>query len=83
MTKEEKNAIAQMNRALAKLNKVGIEICGMDNDLLYATKLALKDADRDEAQGDSYCEVAIVNRFGETEETGTFKAPCYQDSGGW
>ena len=78
MTKEQQLAINRMNRALKQLSKVGIKICGMDGHLLYATDEAIANTDN---QGD-YCDVARAAQMSD-EDTGIFKAECYQDSGGY
>ena len=78
MTKEQELAIKRMNRTLKELDRVGIKICGMDSDLLYATDKAIKNTKND---GD-YCPVANAAQMGD-EDTGRFKAKCYQDSGGY
>ena len=83
MTNQEKEAIQQMNKALKALNKLEIRICGMDNDLLYATKRAIKGLTHSHQSGGSYCLVAQACQMDTTEETGKFKADCYEDSGGW
>ena len=82
MTDKEQKAINQMSKALKGLHKVGIEICGMDCDLIYATKKALKAAPQ-RNRGDDYCDPARANQNDNSGETGKFNALCYIDSGGW
>lgn len=88
MKKEQELAIKNMDRALKRLSKADILICGMDDELLYATNKAVKKhreffPDRSTAEGD-YCRVARVVQYDEPSgESGKFEAKCYQDSGGW
>ena len=87
MTDKQKQAIKEVNSALRKLKRVGIQICGMDGDLLYATEKVLKDfpeEDRSSGKDSDYCPVARANRFNNYgEDTGHLFSEGYQDSGGW
>lgn len=78
MTKNQKDAIKKVNSALKELYKSGILICGMDDQLLYATFDAIK---KDTINSD-YCKVANANRFSD-EDTGKLYSEGYEDSGGW
>lgn len=84
MTERQDKAIKAVNKALKELYKAGVVICGMDGDLLYATKKALSnhpDDDHSRSIG-SYCPVARANQYGD-EDTGHLYSEGYQDSGGW
>lgn len=87
MTDKQKQAIKEVNSALRKLKRVGIQICGMDSDLLYATEKVLKDFpdnSRDTGRDCDYCPVAMANIFSNYgEDTGKLFSDGYQDSGGW
>lgn len=87
MTDKQKQAIKEVNSALRKLKRVGIQICGMDGDLLYATDEVLKDFpddSRSSGRDSDYCPVARANRFNNFgEDTGHLFSGGYQDSGGW
>jgi tRNA threonylcarbamoyladenosine modification (KEOPS) complex Cgi121 subunit len=78
MTKEQTLAIQRMNRALKALKDADIRIAGMDHNLIYATLDAIKNTENDR----DYCGVANACQMSD-DDTGTFKADCYQDSGGW
>lgn len=78
MKKEQELAIKNVNKALKALHKSGVLICGMDCDLLYATRDVIKNCEYD----GGYCEVANANKFG-TEGTGKLYSDGYQDSGGF
>ena len=80
MTDKQKSAIKKMNAALRGLKSAKIHICGMDGELLYATKESINK--RDKARDLEYNEVAntVHQRVG---DCGYFKADCYLDSGGW
>ena len=78
MNKKQTLAINRMNRALKALKDADVYICGMDCDLLYATKKAIEECDNDK----DYCDVARAN-FNSDDGTGSFNALTYQDSGGW
>lgn len=78
MTRKQELAIKRMNRALKALEDADISICGMDHDLYYATN----EACRKTTNTSDYCDVARANKHSD-EDTGAFKADCYQDSGGW
>lgn len=82
MTTQEIKAINNLNKALAAIHKLGIKICGMDSDLLYATKLAIYKSKKVENKGGQYCEVANANLI-DQDGVGKLKAACYQESGGW
>lgn len=84
MTERQEKAIKAVNKALKDLYKSGVLICGMDGDLLYATKEVLEefpDNDNNRRSG-SYCPVARANQFNH-EGTGHLYSEGYQDSGGW
>lgn len=83
MTEKQHKAIKQMEKALAALKRADIMICGMDNDLLYATGDKVRKVVRNESSSGNYCEVAMVNQHDTSEDTGSFKNSVYQDSGGW
>lgn len=86
MNKDQKKAIESVERAFKKLKKEGIEICGMNGELYYATNEAIKNS-----RGFSmYCDVAnAVSKFQMdfdnemSEHVGKFKNAPYEDSGGW
>ena len=84
MTDKQKSAIKKMNAALRGLKSAKIHICGMDDDLLYATKESINK--RDKSKDSVHNEVAntVQQRVGwVTGDCGYFKADCYLDSGGW
>ena len=81
MTKEQELAIKRMNKALKALKDADIKICGMDGNLLYATKDAIEKRDKSKDYG-GYTDVAECN-YQNSEDCGAFKADCYTDSGGW
>jgi len=78
MNKKQELAIKRMNRALKALKDADISICGMDHNLFYATNEACEKTENDML----YCDVARAAQNAD-EDTGTFEADCYQDSGGW
>lgn len=78
MNRQQELAIKRMNRALKALKDADIYICGMDHNLLYATKKACNNTTNDS----DYCDVARACQHSD-EGTGTFNAFTYQDSGGW
>lgn len=79
LTKEQKLAIARMNRALKALGKAHIQICGMNSDLLWATDEACM-----RHEDGNYDPVANANEFNDEEDAGKFNnTKCYNDSGGW
>ena len=84
MTKNQKEAIEQMNKALARLHRCDIEICGMDTELFYATAKAIRERVPEKAYSVranyNYVADAYYQRH---KETGKFNSPCYVDSGGW
>ena len=84
LTEKQKAAIKNMNKALKQLKNAKIKICGMDNDLLYATEnMILKLPERKEIGGE-YCNVARACQSNISEETGKFDTSgIYEDSGGW
>lgn len=78
MTKAQNLAISRMNRALKALKDADISICGIDHDLLWATNRACNKYENIK----DYCAVANAVQA-QDEESGSLKADCYQDSGGW
>lgn len=78
ITKEQQRAINSVNRALKKLQKVGVMIAAMDSDLLYATKQSI-DACTNYAD---YSAVARCNQHGD-EGSGYLYSEGFEDSGGW
>ena len=78
MNKKQELAVKRMNRALKALLDADIYICGMNSDLFYATNEACENTTNDS----DYCDVARANQHTD-EDTGSFEADCYQDSGGW
>jgi hypothetical protein len=79
MTKKQELAISRMNRALKALSDADIKICGMDDNLLYATQETIDNFDGE----DIYCGVANCNRFSE-DGSGQFNDHgVYQESGGY
>lgn len=78
MNKKQKLAIEEVNKALKKLYKSGVLICGMDDQLLYKTFEAIEKDKSDSG----YCKVANANRFSD-EDTGKLYSEGYEDSGGW
>lgn len=80
MTDKQNKAIAAANKALKDLHKSGVLICGMNYDILYATKKAC-DKRRNSSTKD-YCPVANACHLGD-DDTGHLYSGGYQDSGGW
>ena len=90
MTDNQKKAIAAANKAFKNLHKAGILICGMDDDLLYATIEACEaQPDNRQRRTGDYCEVANTFRNGaeklgfDPEDSGRLYSDGYLDSGGW
>lgn len=84
MNKRQEKAIIEVNKALKELHQAKVYICGMDGDLLFATKKALEKYPDDlESRGrGDYCPVARANQLSD-EDTGRLYSQGYQDSGGW
>lgn len=78
MNRKQELAIGRMDRALKALKEADISICGMNSDIFYATN----EACRKTTNTMDYCDVARANQMSD-DDTGRFKADCYQDSGGW
>lgn len=84
MNKRQEKAIVEVNKALKELHQAKVYICGMDGDLLFATKKALEKYpdDQTNSRGGGYCPVARANEYSD-EDTGHLYSQGYQDSGGW
>lgn len=84
LTKKQKEAIKELESAIVKLGRTGIKICGIDDDILYATKEAI---DTTPDCGKNYCQVADAlqhYQYSGDNIVGSIKTGnIYQDSGGW
>ena len=92
MTNKEKRAIDNLRLAIKSAHKLGIRLAGMDGQLLYATKSAMrrgkaahdKAAARDNGADGCYSVVAhSVAECDDGESAGVLDSQCYEDSGGW
>lgn len=83
LTIKQKRAIIQLETAIYNLGMAGVKICGMDDNILYATDDAIKNTPN---AGNNYCCVADAYKFHEynSEIIGHIRTGIvYQDSGGW
>jgi hypothetical protein len=89
LSKKQKEAIAEMNKAIELLRKSGITIFGMDDDLLYVTNKSIKEEKKkDPKVGTNYNPAADTFRIlaydNKDERCGSFDTgSTYMDSGGW
>lgn len=84
MTKEEKAAIAQLNRALARCYRAGIKLCGMDDELLYCTRSVFDEMGEGSTKSSHGDYSAVARALNEAKGgTGTLDSRCYDDSGAW
>lgn len=83
-TDEEIKAIAQLKRAFAKCDKLGLKFSGMDSSLLVANKeaVAMADKKRNDRYGD-YNHVAFAHQERYSGTDTVITGGCYIDSGGW
>lgn len=83
LTKQQVSAIRRLESSIKKVGMLGIKLCGMDNNIYYATSEAIEETP---LCGADYCEVADAVQFmlNEGDCTGTIRTNgVYQDSGGW
>lgn len=88
LSDEQEKAVSEMNKAIQGLKKSGIVIFGMDNDLLYVSKDAIKDATKNDNKiGKNYNPAADTYHAIEGKKDyrcGSFRTKnVYIDSGGW
>lgn len=83
-TKAEIEAIKAVESALAKCYKLGLEMCGMNDELFVAHKDAVKDAIENPSTGKHiYNPVASACERYDGVGAKALKAKCYIDSGAW
>lgn len=87
-TPKQKEAIANMNKAIKQLKSAGVVMFGMDCDLYYISKKAIQDCRETNPKiGERYNEGAdTYKELSGTEDyrKGTFDTSgVYLDSGGW
>lgn len=87
MNQKEKLAIKVLEAALSDCYKLGIRLTGLNNQLLYATKSALKRGELLAKETEEICgfccsSFACAIQVG-VPGTGTLDEECYEDSGGW
>ena len=81
LNKKQELAVKRFKRALKALYDADVFICGMDNDIIYATSESCENA-RDMWVGDQYPSPAMAHKEG-GDHAGIVRSPCYRGSGGW
>ena len=85
LTKKQERVIKRLEKALEAVGKEGITLFGMDGNIHYVTKQAVKDWENEGEKKEFYGKFADAFCYLDTydERKGEIKAKCYHDSGGW
>lgn len=88
LTKNQTEAIAQLEAAFKLCQKVGIQFCGIGDSLLFATSQCLKDYKddfNDGGRGGNVHEIAQMRHINHSDErAGQIQTySTYKDSGGF
>lgn len=87
LTNSQMKALDMLNKAFKAAKSSGLTFCGMDGEVIYASKQGVEKYAGKESIGGDYCEVARARYEADLEKDnccGTVKTHnAYKDSGGW